>query len=107
MAKKNLSSLMDGLIGAVPQAQSTSENMSEKQTEKSKAGRPRKNVDENSLKEVRATFIVNQDNLQKIKYISLVESSMLKDIVAEALSSFIENWEKENGSIRLPKSKKG
>lgn len=106
MSKKNLSSLMDGLIGAVPQAQSTSENMSEKQTEKRKAGRPRKIVDENSLKEVRATFIVNQDNLQKIKYISLVESSMLKDIVGEALSSFIENWEKENGSIRLPKAKK-
>ena len=97
---------MEGIMGIEPENAPVADTKAEIQQEIKKAGRPRKTVDENSSKEIRATFIVNQDDLQKIKYISLVESLLLKDIIGNAISSYIEEWERENGKIRLPKSKR-
>lgn len=69
------------------------------------AGRPKKSEAKNGDEEIRATFIVNQELLRKIKYISLVEDFMLKDAVNAALDLYIADWEKTNGNIRLPKTK--
>ena len=51
-------------------------------------GRPKKGETAKSAKkpqEIRATFIVDPDLLQKVKYISLVEGALLKDVISEAL----------------------
>lgn len=67
-------------------------------------GRPRKGYSpERGTKqdETRATFIVNKVNLRKVKYISLMETRQIKDVVGEAIASYIEKWEQDNGQINL------
>lgn len=71
---------------------------------KRKVGRPRKSTEVKSS-EIRATFIVDPELVRKIKYISLVEDNLLKDVVDAAFKEYIDAWESENGKIRLPKSK--
>lgn len=55
--------------------------------------------------EIRATFIVDPDLLQKVKYISLVEGALLKEVISEALNNYVDKWETDNRKIRLPKRK--
>ena len=71
-------------------------------------GRPKKGETVKSAKkpqEIRATFIVDLDLLQKVKYISLVEGVLLKDVISEALNNYVDKWETDNRKIRLPKRK--
>ena len=71
-------------------------------------GRPKKGESAKSAKkpqEIRATFIVDPDLLQKVKYISLVEGALLKDVISEALNNYVDKWETDNRKIRLPKRK--
>lgn len=71
-------------------------------------GRPKKGEPAKSAKkpqEIRATFIVNPDLLRKVKYISLVEGILLKDVISEALNNYVDVWEEKNKKIRLPKAK--
>ena len=71
-------------------------------------GRPKKGEPAKSAKkpqEIRATFIVNPDLLRKVKYISLVEGILLKDVISEALNNYVDAWEEKNKKIRLPKTK--
>ena len=56
-------------------------------------------------REHRATFIVSKEIIQKLKYISLVDTRTYKETVAEALQGYISKWEKKNGIINLPNSK--
>ena len=70
---------------------------------KKKVGRPKRNETKRPDKyEGRATFVVDERQIRKVKYISLVEARLLKDIISEALSAYIEKWEEENGTINLP-----
>lgn len=71
-------------------------------------GRPKKGEPAKSAKkpqEIRATFIVDPDLLRKVKYISLVEGILLKDVISEALNNYVDAWEEKNKKIRLPKAK--
>ena len=54
-------------------------------------------------KEIRATFIVNKHNIEKLKAIAYWERNKIKNILNQALSNYIELYEKENGEIKLPK----
>lgn len=118
MAKKNLASLMNGIMGetkpaepAIEQPEATAAEVTEEMKANLEAnrrrnvGRPRKGESGSKTNEVRATFIVDPELIRKVKYISLVESSLLKDVISEALITYIEAWESENGKIRLPKKK--
>ena len=71
-------------------------------------GRPKKGEPAKSVKkaqEIRATFIVDSDLIRKVKYISLVEGILLKDVISEALNNYVDVWEEKNKKIRLPKAK--
>lgn len=68
-----------------------------------KVGRPKKGETPEKSDEIRATFIVRPDSVRKLKYISLVEGNLLKDVIAAALDQFIVGWEADNGRIKLPK----
>ena len=71
-------------------------------------GRPKKGEPAKSVKkaqEIRATFIVDPDLVRKVKYISLVEGILLKDVISEALNNYVDIWEEKNKKIRLPKAK--
>lgn len=126
MANKNLASLMSGFMG---EANDNTESANEiidtrvevkveetqapisapevKETPKSKRGpgRPKKSEKDAAGNEIRATFIVNESLLRKLKYISLAEGGLIKDVLNEALVNHIDAWEAENGKIRLPKIK--
>ncbi len=121
MAKKNLASLMKGIMGdakpTIPEETSSTtqevpvsvvteemkENLEAKRRQN--VGRPRKGETGKQTNEVRATFIVDPEVVRKLKYVSLAEGSLLKDVIAEALNSYLATWESENGKIRLPKMK--
>lgn len=54
--------------------------------------------------ETRATFIVKEDILDKLKAVSYWERSLIKDVVNTALGSYLEAYEKKNGDIKpIPK----
>ena len=54
-------------------------------------------------KEIRATFIIKEDNIKRLKAIAYWEKDKIKNILNEALSKYIELYEKEKGAIKLPK----
>ena len=82
MAKKSFKTSFDSLLG---------EN-------KSKISKKSNN------KEIRATFIVKEHNIEKLKAIAYWERAKIKDILNQALSNYIEAYEKEKGHIKLPKT---
>ena len=105
MAKKNLHNLMSGILdnnggqdsNAELEPQYSVEDTSSNSSTP-KRGRPKKNNDD-----TRTTLIISNELLKKIKYVSLMENSTLKEIVDDALSLYVSTWEKDNGEIRLPK----
>ena len=79
---------------------------------KAKRGRPRtqtkkveKSSEEGTLEgEIRATFIVNKQTLEKLKAIAYWERTQIKKQIAETLESFIEAYEAEHGEVKpIPK----
>lgn len=126
MAKKNLASLMNGIMGDDKQNVSETVDNNTVGTEapeqeaaevtdemkqnleaarRRNVGRPRKGSTSGKQEETRATFIVSPEVIRKLKYIALVDGTLLKDIIAEALDTHIAAWESENGRILLPKKK--
>lgn len=117
MAKKNLASLMNGIMGDKPvetietvqetEVSEVTDTMRENLEAKRRqnVGRPRKDASGYKAEETRATFIVDPELIRKVKFISLVESTLLKDVISDALTTYIEAWESENGKICLPKKK--
>lgn len=107
MAKKNLASLMNGIMGNenIPQKENKSDigsevkSFEEPQHASRGPGRPKA---QKSWKETRATFVMDAEQMKKLKYISLVDDKMQKDILHEALESYIESWETSHGKIMLP-----
>ena len=94
------------LVSQNPGSEVTDEMKESLETKRRRnVGRPRKDESGSKANEVRATFIVDSELIRKVKYISLMECSLLKDVISEALTSFIEAWETENCKIRLPKKK--
>ena len=55
-----------------------------------------------TVKEIRATFIVKESNLEKLKAIAYWERKTIKNVLDEALNSYTENYELERGPIKLP-----
>ena len=58
--------------------------------------------DHKITKEIRATFIVNSDHLDKLKGISFWEKKMIKVVLDESLTQYLEQYEKDKGPIQLP-----
>ncbi len=57
----------------------------------------------NNAQETRATFIVKVSHIDKLKAISYWERKMIKNILDDALTKYIDLYEKDNGPIQLPK----
>ena len=98
MSKKNFSGGLNSLLG--------------EQTEKPKRGRPvtqTKEITKSSqegtkVNETRATFIINEDLLEKLKAIAYWERSLIKDVVNTALQDVVNKYEKKSGAIKpIPK----
>lgn len=118
MAKKDLASLMNSIMGQQDIAAKGSEvntgdsatTGTEPQTSaptvgRRRVGRPRKGETVAPPNEIRATFIVAPEIVRNLKYIALVESKLFKEVIADALYSYLNEWEKKNGRIKLPNTK--
>jgi hypothetical protein len=97
MSKKNFKGGFDSLLG---------------DNEKPKRGRPKtqdKEITKSSqegtkVNETRATFIVNEELLDKLKAIAYWERTLIKDEINKALEDRLEKYEKKNGAVKpIPK----
>lgn len=98
MTKKNFTGGLNSLLGDRP--------------DKPKRGRPKTSTREitkssqegTKEKETRATFIVNEDLLEKLKAVAYWERKLIKEIVDTALQDAIDKYEKKSGDIKpIPK----
>jgi hypothetical protein len=95
MSKKDFKGGLDSLLGSPDLKVKT-------------AGRPKKSqrvVDKSSQEgtkvgETRATFIVREDLLDKIKGIAYWDRVLIKDLINGALQEFIDRYEKKTGEIK-------
>ena len=97
MAKKSFSGGLSSLLGdpkQVEQASDQAEPKAEKKviTKTSQIG--------TKEKETRATFIVNDDLLEKMKSLAYWDRVLIKDIVNSAFEDYISRHEKKNGEIK-------
>lgn len=53
-------------------------------------------------KEIRATFLVDMEQHEKLKAISFWERKHIKTALNEALEAYINKYEEVNGKIKLP-----
>jgi hypothetical protein len=98
MSKKNFTGGLNSLLGDQP--------------EKQKRGRPKtvfKEITKSSqegtkVNETRATFIINEELLDKIKAIAYWDRVLIKDVLNIALEDIVDKYEKKNGDIKpIPK----
>ena len=98
MSKKNFTGGLNSLLGD--------------KLEKPKRGRPvtqtkeiTKSSQEGTKKnETRATFIINEELLDKIKAIAYWERILIKDVINSALQDAVDKYEKKSGAIKpIPK----
>lgn len=98
MSKKNFSGGLNSLLGDQP--------------EKPKRGRPvtqTKEITKSSQEgtkenETRATFIINEDLLEKLKAIAYWDRVLIKDVINSALQDIVSKYEKKSGVIKpIPK----
>lgn len=98
MSKKNFTGGLNSLLGDQP--------------EKPKRGRPvtqTKEITKSSQEgtkenETRATFIINEELLEKLKAIAYWDRVLIKDVVNTALQEAVTKYEKKNGDIKpIPK----
>ena len=98
MSKKDFTGGLNSLLGEQPK--------------KPKRGRPvtqTKEITKSSQEgtkenETRATFIINEELLDKLKAIAYWDRVLIKDVVNTALQETIAKYEKKNGEIKpIPK----
>jgi hypothetical protein len=98
MSKKNFKGGLNSLLGDQP--------------EKPKRGRPvtqTKEITKSSQEgtkenETRATFIINEELLEKLKAIAYWDRVLIKDVINTALQETIAKYEKKSGEIKpIPK----
>ena len=98
MSKKNFTGGLNSLLGDQP--------------EKPKRGRPvtqTKEITKSSQEgtkenETRATFIINEELLDKLKAIAYWDRVLIKDVINTALQDVVAKYEKKSGDIKpIPK----
>ncbi len=98
MSKKSFTGGLDSLLGDQPQ--------------RPKRGRPATSTREITKSsqegtkegETRATFIVKEELLEKLKAIAYWDRMKIKDVIASALEEAVNKYEKKNGEIKpIPK----
>jgi hypothetical protein len=50
--------------------------------------------------ESRATFILKEELIEQLKNIAWWDRKKIKEVVGEALSQYVDQWEKENGAVK-------
>lgn len=98
---------LDSLIGGAATKNSTKAEVAAPK----KKGRPRTSTkvpkdttEEGTLPgEKRATFIVKEEQLEKLKAVAYWERVKIKDVLTSALEKYLEAYEKKNGPVKKVK----
>lgn len=94
MSKKSFTGGLNSLLGDQP--------------EKPKRGRPQTSTREitkssqegTKENETRATFIINEELLEKLKAIAYWDRLLIKDVLNTALQEAVAKYEKKNGAVK-------
>jgi hypothetical protein len=101
MAKKNFSGGLESLLGNTKQAEEAAVTAEPKAAKKEITKTSQIGTKEN---ETRATFIVKEDLLEKMKSLAYWDRIMIKDLINQVLEEHIARYEKKNGEIKtMPK----
>lgn len=101
MTKKSFSGGLNSLLGDTKQAEPVPVTAEPKAAKKEITKTSQIGTKE---KETRATFIVNEDLLEKLKAVAYWDRVLIKDIINQALEEHIARYEKKNGEIKeMPK----
>jgi len=109
MSKKNFSGGLSSLLGeATGKAKVPAVRL-----QKPGPGRPKTStrvVEKTSQEgtregETRATFIVKEDSLEKLKAIAYWDRIQIKEVLSSALSEYLERYEKKHGKVKTPPKK--
>ena len=100
MSKKNFTGGLSSLLGEQP--------------DKPKRGRPvtqTKEITKSSQEgtkenETRATFIINEELLEKLKAIAYWDRILIKEVLNTALQEAVTKYEKKNGAVKPIPTKK-
>ena len=119
MSKKNFTGGINSLLGESPTKKTRKRFETEivgtpinEDIEMRKRGRPKtqfKEITKSSQEgtkenETRATFIINEELLDKLKAIAYWDRVLIKDVVNTALQDTIAKYEKKSGAIKpIPK----
>ena len=98
MSKKNFTGGLSSLLGEKPDSPKRGRPVTQtKEITKSSQEGTKEN-------ETRATFIVNEELLDKLKAIAYWDRVLIKDVVNTALQEAVAKYEKKNGDIKpIPK----
>lgn len=115
MAKKDFKGGLSSLLGDNKPKTSTQKKEEKVFSEtKPKRGRPKtvhKEITKSSQEgtkegETRATFIVGESKLEKLKALAYWERMQIKEVINDVIEKYIEDYEEENGEIKpVPKKK--
>lgn len=102
MSKKTFTGGLNSLLG-----ESKPKDLAQKRKEL-KTGRPKtqfKEITKSSQEgtkenETRATFIVNEELLEKVKAIAYWDRVLFKDVINSALEDAVGKYEKKNGKVK-------
>jgi hypothetical protein len=101
MAKKSFSGGLNSLLGEPMQTERAAEPKVPKTAKREITKTSQIGTKE---KETRATFIVQEDLLEKMKALAYWDRVLIKDIINQALDEHITRHEKKNGLIKeMPK----
>ena len=92
MTKKTFTSGLDSLVGDYKKQKGRPTTSTRVVSKSSQEG-----TKEN---ETRATFIVKEDLLEKLKGVAYWERIMIKDVINTALGEYLKKYEKANGDIK-------
>ena len=106
MSKKNFSGGLSSLLGETVTRGAKTDRT--KTRDKIKKGRPvtqtkiitKSSQEGTKENETRATFIVNESLLEKLKAIAYWDRAMIKDVVNASLEETVSRYEKKNGKIK-------
>lgn len=86
---------------AAPKKKAAPAKKKKKTPSAKKKAAPKKSSVKDGTKEgeKRAAFIVNEEQLLKIKEIAYQDRKNIKEVVAEAFSAYLQLWEEKNGAV--------
>jgi len=112
MSKKNFTGGLNSLLGEKPKTKITKKGamdfIKDMESQIKKVGRPVtqfKEITKSSQRgtkenETRATFIVNEELLEKLKAIAYWDRLLIKDLINTAFEETISKHEKKHGNIK-------